>query len=109
MTVAKIEVIDQADRFRVLMDFVDVLASRKLVPLFVRQAEDEPLEFGDIDTANQGEITGKVHNMKQGQVVAGIRDQRPATASLQIYRRLTIPCREKWYWNVPATYISLGL
>jgi len=73
MAVAKIEVINETDRFRVLMHFVDVLASRKLVPLFVRQAQDESLEFSDIDTANQEEVSGKVHNVNQDQVLAGTR------------------------------------
>ena len=77
MAVAKIEVIDQANRFRVLMNLVDILAGRKPVPLFVRQAQDESLEFSDIDTANQGEVTGKVHNVKEDRTVARDLGQHP--------------------------------
>ena len=61
VAVAKVGVIDQADRLRVLMNFIAFLEERKIFPLFVRQIQDKIFKFRDVDIADMKEVSWKIH------------------------------------------------
>ncbi len=66
MTVAKIGIIDQADRLRVAMNFVALLADRKVVPLIFGQLQYELFQLCNIDVADMNEVAREVHGLNVG-------------------------------------------
>ena len=58
---AKVEIIDKTNRLSVLMNFIALLADRKVLPLFVRQIQDEIFELRDVDIADMKEVSWKIH------------------------------------------------